>query len=479
MKAAGSSEQTPTTRTGKELERWVANVYRQMGAQKVEHDVEMGGNQIDVYVEMEAPGRLLHRIAVEVKDWSTKVGIDVVNGFAAIVRLLRDERSVDEGVIISATGFSRQARNAARQYGIQLLEPADLEAMAAETQATRPTSPAPVIPTRSSAPQLPSQNKEIGQRPRPEARTPDRYHYDAFVSYSHRDKEWVHCWLLPRLDGAGLRTCIDFRDFEPGAPSLTEMERAVLQSRKTLLVLTPDYLASEWAEFESILASTLDPAARRRRVIPLLLRPCELPLRIQALTYVDFTGSDYEFQFRRLVVAIQSEPKPGQPSSTQQSVQPEASDLRLLVADPCGKQLVSRLEFLLPPRDPDRQQAGEITFRLHLDNQSITVAHYVIAEILGTSNTDSFWTYRYNSESFTIEESPRPWQVTLSSEYIRCYFEGGAEFVCHGKAQQSLGLVKMLAPYGQSDTTVTFDYRVLAEGCETHGSFAIVLKPRC
>jgi hypothetical protein len=137
----------------------------------------------------------------------------------------------------------------------------------------------------------------------------EAYRYDAFISYSHRDKEWVRGWLLPRLEAAGLRVCIDFRDFEPGARILTEMERAVVQSRKTLLVLTPDYLASEWAKFENILASTLDPAARQRRVIPLLLKQCELPLRIRSLIYLDFTQpSEAELQLQRLVAAIGGEP---------------------------------------------------------------------------------------------------------------------------------------------------------------------------
>jgi hypothetical protein len=139
----------------------------------------------------------------------------------------------------------------------------------------------------------------------------DTIRYDVFLSYSHRDKDWVHNWLLPRLEDADIRVCIDFRDFEPGAPSLTEMERAVLQSRKTLLVLTPDYLASEWTEFENILAQTLDPAARRRRLLPLLLKPCELPLRIRTLTYLDFTKPDrVSLQLDRLIAAIASEARP-------------------------------------------------------------------------------------------------------------------------------------------------------------------------
>ena len=129
--------------------------------------------------------------------------------------------------------------------------------------------------------------------------------YDAFISYSHRDKEWVRGWLLLRLEQAGLRVCIDFRDFEPGVPIVKEVERAVLRSRKMLLVLTPSYLDSEWAELESILSATLDPAAQRRRVIPLLLKPCEIPLRIRTLIYLDFTQpSEAEFQLCRMVVTM-------------------------------------------------------------------------------------------------------------------------------------------------------------------------------
>lgn len=128
---------TKKTKTGKELERRVADAYREMGACKVEHDVELAGNQIDVYVELETPGRLRHRIVVEAKDWTSPVGINVVNGFVEIVNLLRHARLIDEGIIISASGFSRPARNAAKGYDIRLLELADLEVMAVETKAAK------------------------------------------------------------------------------------------------------------------------------------------------------------------------------------------------------------------------------------------------------------------------------------------------------------------------------------------------------
>lgn len=129
--------------------------------------------------------------------------------------------------------------------------------------------------------------------------------YDVFLSYSHRDEAWVSGVLLPKLTENGLRVCIDVHDFALGAPLITEIERAVLQSRKTLLVLTPDYLASEWTEFENILVATLDPAARTRRLLPLLLKPAELPLRIRALTYLDFSqGREEAPLWRRLLTAL-------------------------------------------------------------------------------------------------------------------------------------------------------------------------------
>jgi hypothetical protein len=136
-----------------------------------------------------------------------------------------------------------------------------------------------------------------------------RFRYDVFISYSHRNRGWVRGWLVPQLKEAGLGVCIDHESFEPGAPSVTEMERAVRQSRKTVLILTPEYLQSEWAEYENILVQTLDPAARQRRLLPVLLMRCELPPGISILTHIDFTHSEEHWQkTERLITAIRRRP---------------------------------------------------------------------------------------------------------------------------------------------------------------------------
>jgi hypothetical protein len=48
------------------------------------------------------------------------------------------------------------------------------------------------------------------------------YTYDVFISYSHPDHAWVWDELLPRLEGAAPRVCIDDRDFEIAVHSLVK-----------------------------------------------------------------------------------------------------------------------------------------------------------------------------------------------------------------------------------------------------------------
>lgn len=131
------------------------------------------------------------------------------------------------------------------------------------------------------------------------------FEYDVFISYSSKDKAWVRGELLSRIEGAGLRAFIDFRDFDPGAPSIDECERGVVICRKTLVVLTPNYVASEWTEIESIMAQTLGPANRDRRLVPLLKAECEISKRLSALSHIDFRdGADQELAWQKLLKAL-------------------------------------------------------------------------------------------------------------------------------------------------------------------------------
>lgn len=141
---------------------------------------------------------------------------------------------------------------------------------------------------------------------------------DVFISYSSLDKEWVRGELLRRIEEAGLKAFIDFRDFTRAAPSIKEMARAVKECRKTLLVLSPNYIASEWCELELIMGQTVSPGNRDLRIIPLLKTPCEKPLYVGALTHIDFTdGADHDLAWRQLLTALGKPPEPEPPQQPQ------------------------------------------------------------------------------------------------------------------------------------------------------------------
>lgn len=161
--------------------------------------------------------------------------------------------------------------------------------------------------------------------------------HDLFISYSTQDKAWVRGELLPRLEAAGLKTFIDFRDFQLGAPSITEIERGILASRRTLLVLTPAYLTSGWTEFETLLLQTADPTNRLRRVIPLLKERCDLPKRISFLTYVDFTDpTERDFAWHKLLTNLDATVTPAistppvTPPTTTSPITPSPTAMREL-----------------------------------------------------------------------------------------------------------------------------------------------------
>lgn len=117
--------------------------------------------------------------------------------------------------------------------------------------------------------------------------------YDAYISYSTRDRDWVEGYLVPHLQAAGLRLWLFSQDVRAGDNWLLEIEKAVAQSRNMLIVLTPHLVASEWAEQESKLFLSLDPKGDQRRLIPLLLKRTEIPLYLRTRSYLDFTQEEY------------------------------------------------------------------------------------------------------------------------------------------------------------------------------------------
>jgi predicted nucleotide-binding protein len=133
------------------------------------------------------------------------------------------------------------------------------------------------------------------------------YRYDVFISYSHADQTWVRDELLPRLEAAGI-SYIDQLQFELGRPTLDEIERAIKESHRTLLILTPSYLEDTWRQFDSILVGSYGLDIGKWPAIPVIVRPCDLPKRLSVLVSIDLCTSD-EDSWQRLINALSPQKK--------------------------------------------------------------------------------------------------------------------------------------------------------------------------
>ena len=129
-----------------------------------------------------------------------------------------------------------------------------------------------------------------------------------FISYSSKNADWVKTWLVPKLESNGVPAHVDYRDFEIGVPSVINMERAVEQCAKTILVFTPDWVNSEWTQFESLLLQTDDPIGLKKKILPLMLVECKPSKRLGIFTYANFKDeSNWDTEFNRLITQIKKD----------------------------------------------------------------------------------------------------------------------------------------------------------------------------
>ncbi|KAH9494460.1 hypothetical protein Btru_020061 [Bulinus truncatus] len=75
-------------------------------------------------------------------------------------------------------------------------------------------------------------------------------YFDAFISYSSKDSEFVSTVLVPALDEKRYRICVHYRDFPVGQNIVDTIFRGIEQSSRTILLLSRNFLESEWCRFE-------------------------------------------------------------------------------------------------------------------------------------------------------------------------------------------------------------------------------------
>ncbi|WP_310565329.1 toll/interleukin-1 receptor domain-containing protein [Hydrogenophaga sp.] len=112
---------------------------------------------------------------------------------------------------------------------------------------------------------------------------------DFFISYNQADKGWAE-WIAWQLEAAGFQVVIQAWDFRQGGNFVLDMQRAVEAAQRTIVVLSPDFLASRFTAPEWAAAFAQDPTGRTGRLLPVRVRECQPSGLLAQIVYIDLVG---------------------------------------------------------------------------------------------------------------------------------------------------------------------------------------------
>jgi hypothetical protein len=167
------------------------------------------------------------------------------------------------------------------------------------------------------------------------------------------------------------------------------------------------------------------------------------------------------------------------PASDDTGAASAAGGLRLAIHDPQRDELTDRLALFVPhgPTSGQRKAALRM-FRLYLFNESGRMARHIQVE-MGVEA--SFLAYSFHGFPPLGVESPGPgmWKLEKQSDdTFRCFFEGGADFVCHAGKRRDLGEVSIRVPHGEADggpVPLSIRYDIAAEEHRGSGLLTVLL----
>ncbi|NXL12520.1 TLR1 protein, partial [Mesembrinibis cayennensis] len=112
--------------------------------------------------------------------------------------------------------------------------------------------------------------------------------FHAFISYSERDSLWVKNELIPNLEkGEGcVQLCQHERNFIPGKSIVENIINCIEKSYKSIFVLSPNFVQSEWCHYELYFAHHKLFSENSNSLILILLEPitpCIIPARYHKL----------------------------------------------------------------------------------------------------------------------------------------------------------------------------------------------------
>jgi CHASE2 domain-containing sensor protein len=179
---------------------------------------------------------------------------------------------------------------------------------------------------------------------------------DFFVSYTSVDRSWAE-WIAWRLEEAGYAVFIQAWDFRPGENFVVEMQQAAAQAKRTIVVLSEDYLKSSFGQTEWAAAFAQDPTGQLRNIVPVRVKTCEPTGLLRAIIFIDLVDVAEDLARQRLLDGLADRGKPVTPppfpgaSTTPAAPFPGPSSASPAPAEPAPENAAGAAHAADPPAD--------------------------------------------------------------------------------------------------------------------------------
>ncbi len=255
--------------------------------------------------------------------------------------------------------------------------------------------------------------------------------YDAFLSFSSWDREWVR-HLHADLERCGFKIYFDEKDLVPGKLYEPQLEQGLTQGH-LIFVVSPDSMESSWVSQERTGFSAHNSDSHFK-LLPIVLHPTPMSLFASAVQAVDFHALEYAEALRILVGALRGlsprdakplgvaitappNPEPRMPYEVFESVRQRIAGLKLRKTDLLAvEQKLGLVEGHLANRQADLMPVSMIVRSLASDTPraGIERLHGLLVDLELVDSHDEFW-----HEQITALKTTPSTQTSILTRYAQ------------------------------------------------------------